>query len=225
MSAEQLPPPCAPLVGAVPSTGSCFEQGGALLARQWFPVARTDQVAAKPRPLSLLGVRLTIYRMPDGVRIARDKCPHRGLQLSTGRVEGDELVCAYHGLRFGSDGHCREAPEKLALKALDGLKVTLFSAVERHGFVWTCLEPQGEPGIPDIRLKTEPAEAGKADLVFQISPEDWMDSIELKFSNSEITIEDSQHKSLRNLALSEYQRLFEEMAIGTTARAILPSRI
>ena len=33
-----------------------------------------------------------------------DECPHRGAPLSLGRHEGDELVCAYHGWRFGPDG-------------------------------------------------------------------------------------------------------------------------
>lgn len=57
-------------------------------------------------------------------------CPHRGLPLSTGRIEDDELVCAYHGLRFGSDGQCRKIPEKLALQALECFRITVFPAAE-----------------------------------------------------------------------------------------------
>lgn len=193
--------------------------GAPLLAHQWFPVARADQVAAKPRPLSLLGVRLAIYRMPDGVRIARDKCPHRGLQLSTGRVEGDELVCAYHGLRFGAEGQCRKAPEKLPLKTLDGVCLTLFAAVELHGFVWTCLDPRGAPAIPDIRWKAEGLAPEAAGPAFQLLPEDWMTSLEFDFSNEEITIDEDQRNSLRDTLLCEYQRLFEAMADSAAARA------
>lgn len=223
MSVEWVPP-CASIARAGRSNGTCSEQDGALLARQWFPVARVDKVVAKPKQLSLLGVRLAVYRMPDGVRIGRDKCPHRGLPLSTGRVEGDELVCAYHGLRFGSDGQCRKAPEKLALKAVNCFSITLFPAVERHGLVWTCLDPRGEPGILDIRLKTDGFEQSEAGLPFELRPEDWIDWVEFDFSNDEMTIDDDHQKSLRDLALNEYQRLFNEIESNAMARAISPPR-
>ena len=37
-------------------------------------------------------------------RGVHDECPHRGAPLSLGRLEGDDLVCAYHGWRFGPGG-------------------------------------------------------------------------------------------------------------------------
>ncbi len=223
MSVEQAPPR-APLDGLQPSNGTFCEQDWSLLARQWFPVSRADRVVARPRQVTLLDLRLAVYRMADGVHIGRDRCPHRGLQLSTGRIEGDELVCIYHGLRFGADGQCRKAPEKLALKAVDGFRITMFPAVERHGLVWTCLEPQGEPAIPDIHLKTEGFGPTGSDSPFNRLPEDWMDAAKFEFSNGEATIESSHHQSLRDLARSEYQRLFDEMALSTAPHAVQPSR-
>lgn len=33
-----------------------------------------------------------------------DKCPHRGVALSEGRIEAGQLQCSYHGWLF--DGAC-----------------------------------------------------------------------------------------------------------------------
>jgi phenylpropionate dioxygenase-like ring-hydroxylating dioxygenase large terminal subunit len=151
-------------------------------------------------------------------------CPHRGLPLSTGRIEDDELVCAYHGLRFGSDGQCRKIPEKLALQTLECFRIMVFPAVERHGLVWTCLIPQGEPEIPDIPSASEAFDQGDSASPIKLQIEDWMDVAKFEFSTNEVTAEIGKHRSLRDLALDEYRRLFNEMSLATAAHASPPSR-
>jgi vanillate O-demethylase monooxygenase subunit len=39
-----------------------------------------------------------------------DRCCHRFAPLSLGRLEGDDLRCMYHGLKFAPDGRCIEIP-------------------------------------------------------------------------------------------------------------------
>ena len=46
------------------------------------------------------------------LRAMSDLCVHRGTALSLGWVQGDELVCAYHGWRYGADGRCVAIPQK-----------------------------------------------------------------------------------------------------------------
>jgi len=65
------------------------------------------------RPFStrLWGEPLVIYRDSNGELIAMaDVCPHRSAPLSMGYVENDELVCMYHGWRFGEGGDCKDIP-------------------------------------------------------------------------------------------------------------------
>lgn len=81
-----------------------------VLASHWHPVARACDIADQPVAVRLLDLDLVVYRTPGGVHVARDLCPHRGVPLRMGCVEGDELVCAYHGLRYGPDGRCRRIP-------------------------------------------------------------------------------------------------------------------
>lgn len=76
----------------------------------WYVLAMSDEL----RPGEVLarrnfGRELALFRTESGAARAVDAfCPHMGAHLGhQGRVEGDELVCAFHGLRYDADGRCR----------------------------------------------------------------------------------------------------------------------
>jgi phenylpropionate dioxygenase-like ring-hydroxylating dioxygenase large terminal subunit len=49
----------------------------------------------------VLGKRLVFWCDGDANwRAFEDRCPHRAVALSEGRVEGGELHCAYHGWQW-----------------------------------------------------------------------------------------------------------------------------
>jgi phenylpropionate dioxygenase-like ring-hydroxylating dioxygenase large terminal subunit len=54
--------------------------------------------------------------------------------MSMGRVDGDQLVCGYHGLRLGRDGACVDA--RLARNAREAARVRNYPLVERDGILW-----------------------------------------------------------------------------------------
>ena len=73
-------------------------------------MAYAADVARAPRAITLLDEPLVLWRDARGVpHVFRDVCVHRGTALSLGCVEGDELVCAYHGWRYRGDGACTGA--------------------------------------------------------------------------------------------------------------------
>ena len=54
---------------------------------------------------------MVFYRTSAGRLVAlEDRCCHRFAPLSLGRLEGDDLRCMYHGLKFSPDGRCIEIP-------------------------------------------------------------------------------------------------------------------
>lgn len=85
---------------------------GRWLRRFWHPVYLTDDLpTARAKPLRLLGEDLTLYRGESGAAHAvAFRCAHRGTQLSTGWVEGNDLRCFYHGWRYDGTGQCVEQP-------------------------------------------------------------------------------------------------------------------
>lgn len=115
-----------------------------VLSPSWFAVARADEVVDKPVRARLLDVDLVVYRTGGVVRVARDLCPHRGAALSLGWVEGDVLVCPYHGLRYGLDGRCQAIPAHPSAPISPKLRITVLPAVERFGLVWTSLNGNDE---------------------------------------------------------------------------------
>src|SRR5262249_37196969 len=82
------------------------------LRRCWHPVSFASDVQRAPCPVDLLGERLVLWRDRRGVaRAMADLCIHRGTALSLGTVEGDEIVCPYHGWRYATDGRCTAIPQ------------------------------------------------------------------------------------------------------------------
>lgn len=116
----------------------------------WHPVAWSSEVTAAVLPVTLLGEPLIVLRRPDGVVVAfHDACPHRGAPMSLGDREGDELVCPFHGWRFGFDGAATCIPSidpasPIPSRARLG---DVARVQERYGIVWVALD---EPLAPII---------------------------------------------------------------------------
>jgi phenylpropionate dioxygenase-like ring-hydroxylating dioxygenase large terminal subunit len=117
------------------------------LSCYWHPVAFSKDVhGTKPRAVTLLDVELVLYRAGGTVVAARDLCLHRGVPLSLGWIEGEEIVCAYHGFRYGPRGECTTVPAQPKAAIPKKLCLTNYPVSERHGLVWVCLS--GEPRLP-----------------------------------------------------------------------------
>ena len=77
------------------------------LRAYWHPVALSaDLKDEKPLAVQLLNERLAVCRLKGQVKAYHDLCIHRGTPLSLGWVEGENLVCAYHGWAYNGDGTC-----------------------------------------------------------------------------------------------------------------------
>ncbi len=108
----------------------------------WYAAAWDHEVGETPLGRRLLDMPVVLYRGRDGAPTALlDRCCHRALPLSMGRVVGDTLRCAYHGLRFSRDGHCVEIPGQRAVPPT--ARVRSYPVIERHGWIWIWM------GAPD----------------------------------------------------------------------------
>lgn len=119
----------------------------------WYPVALSSEVREAPVPTQLLGERLAVYRGASGkVAAFRDLCVHRGTPLSLGWVDGDELVCGYHGWGYAASGACTRIPSLAPGRPIPAkARVSAYRAQERYGLVWVALdEPVTDvPGFPE----------------------------------------------------------------------------
>lgn len=127
-----------------------------VLSRCWFPVARGDAVGAKPVQAQLLDLDLVVYRTGGIARVARNLCVHRGTQLSLGWVEGDDIVCPYHGFRYGVDGRCTAVPAHPEAPIPPRLRLAVLPAVERYGLIWTTVNGDAADGLPPFEAWDDP---------------------------------------------------------------------
>ncbi|WP_322092884.1 Rieske 2Fe-2S domain-containing protein [Paraburkholderia bannensis] len=112
------------------------------LRRQWFPVARSADLAT-PQSVTLLGERLVVWRTASGQAVVQDaRCPHRGADFALGKVHGDSIACPYHGWQFAADGgKCSHIPSlEDQCKIPPNAAIHTYPVIERFAHVWTVLE-------------------------------------------------------------------------------------
>lgn len=117
-----------------------------ILSHHWYPIARIDDIGNTPQQITLLDIRLALYKTESGqVHLVRDICPHRGVPLTKGWVEGEELICPYHGLRFNGAGKCTKIPAQPDIKKIsDRFSLTQFPVILKYGLVWTSINGRDE---------------------------------------------------------------------------------
>src|SRR5271154_645098 len=105
------------------------------IRNSWYVAAIPNEVGATPLARTILGDPVVMFRKKDGKVVAlRDRCAHRMLPLSLGKVSGDEIQCAYHGFVYDCTGKCVHVP---GLKHVPSIaKVQTYPVIERHGYVW-----------------------------------------------------------------------------------------
>jgi phenylpropionate dioxygenase-like ring-hydroxylating dioxygenase large terminal subunit len=116
----------------------------------------------------LLGEPVLFARGADGVPFAvRDVCPHRGMPLSYGRFDGQEIECCYHGWRFDRQGACTCIPALVGHEGImpENIRVRSYLVRESQGGLWIFMsDPKMSvrdipplPTVPDIGLHQRPA--------------------------------------------------------------------
>ncbi|MFK8031883.1 MAG: Rieske 2Fe-2S domain-containing protein [Gammaproteobacteria bacterium] len=84
-----------------------------LVRNRWYIAAFSREITREPIERTFLGKPVALYRKEDGTPVAMyGLCPHRYFPLAKGKVEGDALVCGYHGFTFDADGACIRIPSQ-----------------------------------------------------------------------------------------------------------------
>ena len=85
--------------------------GAEFLRNHWYVAAWAEEVGRTPLARIVLGDYLVLFRTEGGKAVAlENRCPHRNLPLSEGRLVGDTLECGYHGMVFDCSGACTHLP-------------------------------------------------------------------------------------------------------------------
>ncbi len=128
----------------------------ATLRKFWYAVMPLAALGSEPLPFTLLGEKIVLWKKSDGTpAAAQDRCCHRTAKLSKGFVEGDNIVCGYHGWQYDCSGACVKIPQFTTEKIPAGARINAYHCAEKYGYVWVALEEPLAP-IPDLIEETLP---------------------------------------------------------------------
>jgi phenylpropionate dioxygenase-like ring-hydroxylating dioxygenase large terminal subunit len=168
-NSSQMRPGPAPDAAESPYEARPAQPGAAALLRDfWYLAASSSRLKpGKTLGVQLLGEPIVLARTAQGRAFAlRDICPHRGIPLRHGFLQGEDLACGYHGWSFAADGRCTAIPSLVEGQKFDvsRVKARAYPCREVQGNLWVYVGerepgegPDGQPdppGLPGIGERT-----------------------------------------------------------------------
>ena len=193
---------------------------GDRFARGWHCLGlAADYRDGKPHTLNIFGRRLAAFADSTGqIRVVDSFCPHMGGDLSTGTVQGDELVCPFHGWKWGGDGACKEIPycKRVPLKA----RIGSWTTSEQNHLLFIWHDPEGKAPPPEVAIP-------RIDACYSDEWHDWaIDKMVINTNCRELVdnISDMAHfDTVHGTKLDYFANLFEghkatQLMIGCSKR-------
>lgn len=105
---------------------------------QWYVAAYAKEVGRDLLARTILGEPLVFYRTEEGAPVAlADRCVHRRYPLSESRLDGDRIVCGYHGFTYDTTGSCVYVPGQQRIPRT--ARVASYPVVEQDSFIWVWI--------------------------------------------------------------------------------------
>ncbi|MDH7484841.1 MAG: aromatic ring-hydroxylating dioxygenase subunit alpha [Anaerolineae bacterium] len=110
-----------------------------MIPNQWYVVLDSSQVKERPVGVTRLGEKLVFWRDRSGqVNCFGDRCVHRGVQLSKGKVlDNGCLQCPFHGFQYDASGRVIMIPANgKNMPVPERYRVHRYPTHEAHDFIW-----------------------------------------------------------------------------------------
>ncbi|MHA6297212.1 PDR/VanB family oxidoreductase [Devosia sp. CAU 1758] len=151
----------------------------------WYPIATSEDLPFRHvYHGQLLGRELAVWRADDGnVNVWENRCLHRGVRLSIGINEGQELKCQYHGWRYANQSAgCTYIPAHPADAPARRIENRKYPIREAYGLIWSAANDEAPfapfPGADAhdwFALRPIPVNAAPDDVVAglaRLAPDD-----------------------------------------------------
>ena len=128
------------------------------LRNYWYVCAWPHEVGRDMLARTICNEPVILFRREDGTPAAlEDRCCHRHLPLSEGKLVGDAVQCGYHGLMFDTAGACVQVPGQTHVPP--DARIKAYPVTERYGLVWIWMGDTAradEALIPDTHQNDHP---------------------------------------------------------------------
>jgi vanillate O-demethylase monooxygenase subunit len=174
----------------------------------WYVAALSDEVGDGLLARRLLDKHVVLYRRASGEVVAlEDRCVHRAFPLSEGRLDGDRVVCGYHGFSYEPDGCLADVPSQENVPP--GARVPAYPVVETAPFIWIWLgEPRAAALRPPPRMPsvgwTSTTEVLRVEANYLLLQEHYLDLTDVFVTHPEVVPPDIQQlPPLNEVEISE----------------------
>lgn len=193
-------------------------EGDAPLARlmrenYWVPWSRVQALEAHalaPTKVRLFGKNYVSWRAPDGrIGFIDEGCPHRGVSMALGRLEGCGLRCIFHGWLIDVSGKCVEVPTEgeRSAEIAAHVPVKSYPVLEKGGLIWVFLGEGEAPPFPDFGWLDLPAE--NIWMTRSHWPVNWLQGLEAAMDTAHVGHLHSGWAQQRGNSASGQKSLFE----------------
>ncbi len=141
---------------------------------------------------------IVFWRDSEGTPAAlEDRCCHRHMPLSEGRLIGNSVECPYHGLQYDASGACVLIPSQVNIPPQ--ACVRSFPVVERNHWIWIWM---GDPALADPNL---------------IEDFHWMDDPNWRAKGEKLDLEGNYLLLVENLLDLTHLQFVHRTTLGTEA--------
>jgi phenylpropionate dioxygenase-like ring-hydroxylating dioxygenase large terminal subunit len=155
---------------------------------------------------TICGQPIVFWRTDDGRPAAlEDRCCHRHMPLSKGDLNGDHLVCPYHGLTYDRSGACVRIPSQRTIP--NAARVRSYPVVERHHWIWIWM---GDPALADPS---------------QIEDFHWTDDPDWRFKGERLELPGNYLLLVDNLLDLTHLQFVHKTTLGTDAITAFPIKV
>jgi phenylpropionate dioxygenase-like ring-hydroxylating dioxygenase large terminal subunit len=125
-----------------------------MIPNQWYVLMESKEIKERPVGVTRMGEKLVFWRDGAGnLSCLRDKCPHRGVALSTGEVVNGHIQCPFHGFEYDTSGRAVFIPANgRNVSVPQAFQVHSYPTYEAHGFVWVWWGDDSPEDLPSPRF-------------------------------------------------------------------------
>jgi len=110
-----------------------------MIFNQWYVILESKELRSrKPLKVKRFNENLSLWRDLTGTACCiDDKCCHRGVSLSCGRVIKGDIECPFHGFTYDKTGRVNMIPANGKNKPTpETMRVKSYTTFEKYGLIW-----------------------------------------------------------------------------------------
>lgn len=121
-----------------------------VIKEAWYIAVASSKLHKRPIRRIVEGNAIVLFRDSQGIPSALlDKCLHRGMMLSEGRVLKGSIQCPYHGWKYDGKGNVVEVPALCNTKQSScNYKLKAYPTIEQDDHIWVWLGDSQATGEP-----------------------------------------------------------------------------